>query len=92
MIGWSAGIAGLRLLLADQAAPVSAAEWAVAGLTLATMAALNVWGKGLARMLCALIGLTAGYVAAGFMLRKCADRLRSQHKDGRASVHLHYDH
>ena len=29
---------------------------------------------------------------AGFMLRKCADRLRSQDKDGRASVHLHYDH
>jgi NCS2 family nucleobase:cation symporter-2 len=29
---------------------------------------------------------------AGFMLRRCADRLRSQSKDGRASVFLHYDH
>jgi xanthine permease XanP len=29
---------------------------------------------------------------AGFMLRRCADRLRSQWKDGRALVHLHYEH
>jgi xanthine permease XanP len=64
MIGWSAGIAGLRLLLATDAAPVSASEWAVAGLTLTAMVALNAWGKGLAQMLCALFGLVAGYVAA----------------------------
>ena len=66
MIGWSAGMAGLRLLLADQAAPLTATECAVAGLTLATMVALNVWGTGLARMLCALLGLAAGYAAAAF--------------------------
>ena len=66
MIGWSAGIAGLRLLLGTLADPVSAAEWSVAGITLATMVALNVWGKGPVRMLCALIGLAAGYAAAGF--------------------------
>jgi len=29
---------------------------------------------------------------AGFMLRRCADRLQAQHKDGRAGVLLHYDH
>jgi NCS2 family nucleobase:cation symporter-2 len=29
---------------------------------------------------------------AGFMLRKCADRLRSKCKDARANVHMHYDH
>jgi len=29
---------------------------------------------------------------AGYMLKKCADRLRSQTKDGKAIVHLHYDH
>jgi xanthine permease XanP len=29
---------------------------------------------------------------AGFMLRHCADRLRSQSKEGRATVLLHYDH
>lgn len=64
MIGLTGGIAGLRTLLAEGAAPVSAAEWWVAGITLATMIALNVWGKGMARMLCALIGLVVGYVAA----------------------------
>ena len=29
---------------------------------------------------------------AGFMLRRCADRLRSQWKDGKASVFMHYNH
>jgi len=43
---------------------VSASEWAVAGLTLTAMVALNAWGKGLAQMLCALFGLVAGYVVA----------------------------
>jgi xanthine permease XanP len=66
MIGWSAGIAGLRLMLSEQAAPVSATEWGVTGITLATMLSLNVWAKGLVRMLCALIGLVTGYIAAGF--------------------------
>jgi NCS2 family nucleobase:cation symporter-2 len=64
MIGLAAGIAGLRSLLGTQAAPVSTAEWWVASITLASMVALNVWGKGIARMLCALIGLVAGYIAA----------------------------
>jgi NCS2 family nucleobase:cation symporter-2 len=31
------------------------------------MVALNVWGTGIARMLCALIGLAVGYVTAGIM-------------------------
>jgi len=66
VIGLSGGIAGLRAMLGENAAPVSAEEWWVAGLTLAIMIALNVWGKGLARMLCALIGLAIGYVAAGW--------------------------
>jgi xanthine permease XanP len=65
MIGLSAGIAGLRSLIGASAPPVSVAEWWVAGITLATMTALNIWGVGLARMLCSLIGLIAGYVAAG---------------------------
>ena len=64
MIGLSGGIAGLRSLLAIGAAPVSPAEWWVGGITLASMIALNVWGKGTARMLCALIGLAIGYLAA----------------------------
>jgi NCS2 family nucleobase:cation symporter-2 len=64
MIGLSAGIAGLRTLVGAQDTPVIAREWWVAGFTLATMVALNVWGRGMARMLCALAGLVAGYVAA----------------------------
>lgn len=66
MIGITAGIAGLRSLLSTQAAPVSLSEWGIGTLTLATMVAFNVWGKGAAKMLCALIGLAAGYLAALF--------------------------
>jgi xanthine permease XanP len=64
MIGITAGIAGLRSLLSSQAAPVTLSEWSVGALTLATMVAFNVWGKGAAKMLCALIGLAVGYLAA----------------------------
>ncbi len=64
MIGLSAGLAGLRTVLGEGAAPVSGAEWLVGGLTLATMVALNIWGRNAARMLCALVGLLVGYVAA----------------------------
>ena len=67
MIGVSAGMGGLRSLVGPTAAPVMPAEWWVAGITLATMVALNVWGTGVARMLCALIGLAVGYAAAGIM-------------------------
>ena len=65
MIGISAGVAGLRLLLGVNAEPVTPAEWWVAGITLASMVAFNVWGRGIARMLCALEGLAVGYLAAG---------------------------
>ena len=65
IIGLSGGIVGLRAMLGETAAAPSADEWWVAALTLATMIAFNVWGKGVARMLCALIGLLVGYAAAG---------------------------
>ena len=64
MLGIAAGLAGLRTFLGPTATPVSSAEWLVAALTLGSMTALNVWAKGLARMLCALIGLTMGYAVA----------------------------
>jgi len=66
MIGLSGGAAGLRSLLSADAVPMSPAEWGVAAFTLAAMVGLNVWGGGLLRMLCALIGLAAGYAAADF--------------------------
>jgi NCS2 family nucleobase:cation symporter-2 len=64
MIAISAGLAGMRTMLGPAAAPVTSPEWIVAGVTLAGMAALNIWGRGIARMLCALIGLVIGYLAA----------------------------
>jgi len=64
MIGWGAGIAGLRTLLGADATPLRPEEFWVSVVTLATMVALNVWGKGVLRMLCALFGLAAGYAAA----------------------------
>ena len=79
MVGMSAGLAGLRSLLGLQAAPVVPAEWWVAGITLSTMVALNVWGKGIVRMLCTLIGLLAGYAAAGL----CRPRRRQRDGHGR---------
>ena len=65
MIGVSAGLAGLRSVLGANAEPVTPAEWWVASITLASMVAFNVWGRGMVRMLCALEGLAVGYVAAG---------------------------
>ena len=65
MIGISAAMGGLRTVAGTDAAPVEPAEWWVAGITLATMTGLNVWGTSFARMLCALIGLAVGYLAAG---------------------------
>lgn len=64
MLGMAAGLAGLRTLLAPTVTPVSSAEWLVAAMTLGTITAFNIWGKGLARMLCALIGITGGYAVA----------------------------
>jgi xanthine permease XanP len=67
MIGLSAAVSSLRSILGPTAEPVSVAEWWIAGVTLASMAILNIWGKGPLRMLCALFGLAIGYVAAAWM-------------------------
>ena len=53
-------------MLGSGAAPPVAAEWCVAGITLVSMVALNVWATGWLRMLCALVGLVIGYIAAIF--------------------------
>jgi NCS2 family nucleobase:cation symporter-2 len=65
MIGISAAMGGLRAATGASAEPIAPAEWWVAGIALAGMIGLNVWGSGLPRMLCALIGLALGYLAAG---------------------------
>jgi xanthine permease XanP len=64
MIGLSAGIAGLRSVLSATATPVLLEEWCVGAATLGAMVALNVWGIGILRMLCTLVGLAIGYTAA----------------------------
>jgi len=53
MIGLSGGIAGRLSLLGPHAAPMLPADWIVGIVTLGTMIALNVWGKGPASMFCA---------------------------------------
>jgi len=65
MIGMSAGLAGLRSMLSADITAVATSEWCVSGITLAAMVILNVWGRGILRMVCALCGLAVGYVAAG---------------------------
>lgn len=61
------GKLGTSLLLGADAihdASPGGRHFAVAFLTLAVMVGLNVWGRGRARMLCALIGMVAGYAGA----------------------------
>ncbi|HET7596170.1 MAG TPA: solute carrier family 23 protein, partial [Burkholderiales bacterium] len=77
VIGLSGGIAGLRAMLGDKAAPVSMAEWGIAAVTLGAMIAFNVWGTGILRMLCALIGLLIGYSAAVVAGLLAGDSVRS---------------
>jgi len=64
MIGWSAGIAGLRMLLGAGAPPVDQVEWSIAALTLVVMTVCNIWGTGIVRMTSALIGIVVGYILA----------------------------
>ena len=77
VIGLSGGLAGLRAMLGEKAAPVSVEEWWIAGVTLAAMVALNVWGRGMARMLCALFGLVIGFAVAGLAGLLTADDIRA---------------
>jgi xanthine permease XanP len=66
VVGVTLGALGTRNLLgiggAEQA---RGPDLAVAAVSLTTMVALNVWGTGLARVCCALVGMIAGYAAAG---------------------------
>ena len=64
MIGVSSGSIALRNVFGPTARPMAVEEWIVGAITLASVIALNVWGKNVWRMLCALIGLVIGYLAA----------------------------
>ena len=52
------------LLLADVHEAADARHWAVAAITLAATIGLSIWGRGILRSGCALIGMAFGYVAA----------------------------
>jgi NCS2 family nucleobase:cation symporter-2 len=65
--GTTVGSLGFRYLIGIGAQrPVTRADVIVAAISLGVTAGLNVWGKGQSKLFCALIGMTAGYVAAAF--------------------------
>lgn len=66
MIAVTIGILGFRSLVGPSQAP-NGAQLAVAGITLGTMVALNVWTKGATKLFCALIGMVVGYVVAALL-------------------------
>ncbi|MGH8634816.1 MAG: uracil-xanthine permease family protein [Burkholderiales bacterium] len=68
IIGMATGAVGLRTLLGIGApSQPSPAHALIAVVTLGTMIALNVWTKGMLRLFCVLIGMTAGYAAAAML-------------------------
>jgi xanthine permease XanP len=58
------GMVGYRYLLVPGSEHADPCHWAVATITLLVTIALNVWGKGIVRASCALIGMIVGYAAA----------------------------
>lgn len=64
LIGVTVSLVAVRTFLGTAATAPTTAEWSVTVITLAVTVVLNIWGKGLPRMLCALIGIACGYVAA----------------------------
>jgi NCS2 family nucleobase:cation symporter-2 len=77
-VGAELGLIGVRgfLGVSDLHDPHLAIRIGVAGLTLAVMVGFGVWGKGLPRLLCGLIGLALGIAVAtavGMVTRRRCD-------------------
>ena len=67
LIGVIIGLAALRVMLGEgHDGQVPADDALIAGASLATMIALNIWNKGKLRLFCILIGMALGYVVSGF--------------------------
>ena len=65
LVGTSLAAIGCRYVIGvGVKEPVGRDYWLVGAVTLVTTVGLNVWGKGQAKLLCAMIGITAGYGAA----------------------------
>lgn len=67
LIGFTAGLVAIRALLGDRSGPPSTQEWIVSAIALSVTLGFNIWGSGLARMLCVLIGMACGYVASALL-------------------------
>ena len=68
LLGLSVGLLGVRLCLdADAAARVAPHAVLVAGVSLAVMIGLKVWGAGTPALLCTLIGVIGGIALAGWL-------------------------
>ena len=68
LLGVTIGAIGIRYVLgADVSRPANGRELAVAGISLGTMVALNVWAGGFLRMFCALLGMIVGYAVAALL-------------------------
>jgi xanthine permease XanP len=67
-VGLELGLIGIKQLL-DVGSHETAARFelhvAVATLTLLTMVGLAIWGRGMLRLLCSLVGVAVGFAAAG---------------------------
>ena len=62
LTGLTTGAVALRMTLGVNASPAPGASAAVVSVvTLGTMVALNVWGRGMLRLTCVLVGMIAGY-------------------------------
>ncbi|MFL6797270.1 MAG: uracil-xanthine permease family protein [Xanthobacteraceae bacterium] len=64
-VGTSVAAIGCRYMLGvGSQNPIGREYWLVGALALVIMIALNVWGRGQARLLCAMFGIVSGYGAA----------------------------
>jgi NCS2 family nucleobase:cation symporter-2 len=77
LVGLATGVVGLRTALdaGGRAGPVTSTDAGLALVTLAIMAALNVWGTRPLRLFCVLIGMIAGCVVAWLLGRLGAEEL-----------------
>ena len=67
IVGLSLAVLGVRFMLGITArSEVRPIYLVIAGFTLITMIALNIWTKGYSKLFCVLIGIVAGYVASAF--------------------------
>src|SRR5262249_53112630 len=67
MVGVTAGVAALRTLVGPGGtAGASATEWTIAAGSLGVMVALSTWAGGLLKMICMVVRIAVGDLAAWF--------------------------